>query len=240
MTTTNTASVERGMVKLYVLHQGKRIAFAYPSIGPNDYRSVGAEILKRNQNVPTGDHTASLIYSAYCDSRVQNEPEFENVKKIMNNSWLWVYNNDLWTLKGVYVVPDLKALGRSQPLNENELEKMLKGGKDINGIRFSKDKNKIVRFAPKGSYRLGEHNSESFAKDGFMIASCGQEGAEKLGEASTKFKNKMPYIHGLEIKEGQSPEQRVSSLGELFGDRLHFGGYSFVDIDYCRAFGVLK
>ncbi len=234
---TNTSRIERGMTKLIVPHNGKEIVFAYPSIGPNTYRNVGESILKSKQSVPTGDYTSSLVHSAYC-SNISNEPESKNIKNILTKRWLWVYNQNLWTDKGVYVIQDLKAEGKFIQLKQGDLEKMLKGAKDINGLRFNK--NNKVRYAPKESYKLGDHTSDSFSKDGFVIISCGKEGAEKLGEVSSKFNNKNPYLFGLVIKKGQTPEQRVSTLGEDLDDRLlYFDGDFDVDIGGC-AFGVHK
>ena len=220
---------------LVVPHDEGVIKFASPLFGPNTYRNIGQEILSKNLNVPTGDYTTSLLHPAYC-SELKNQPEFERVRDIMKSNWLGVYNRNLWTENGVYVSLDLEAKGRSQPLDINKLEKMLKDGKEINGIRFSNDGR--VRFAPKESYILGEHTSESFAKDGFMIASCKQEGAEKLGEVSAEFKNK-PCIDGLEIQEEQTPELRVSAVYDD-DDWLRFDGNHWVDNDRSHAFGVLK
>ena len=231
MTNAKTPRSERA-TKIWVPHESSKIAFAFPSIGPANYQTVGAEILKQNQKVPTGDYTASLIHSAYC-SEAQNELEFQNVREIMNRRWLWVFNQNLWTGKGVYVVQDLKAVGRSKPLDVNDLETKLKGAKEVNGIRFSKDK--LVRFAPKETYKLGKHTPETFAKDGFVIANCGVEGAEKLGEASKKIRLNKPYIDGVET-EGE--EQRVAALGEYGGNRLSFNGDDFGDYGGCHAVGV--
>ena len=226
--------VVRGRVELWVPHNGGEIAFASPSIGPTNYRNAGRLILENGQKVPTGDYTASLLHPAYC-TNASNEPEFANVRDITKRNWLWVFNRDLWAENGVYVLQDEEAIGRSQPLNVKDLEKMLKNGEDISGIRFSKDGK--ARFAPKGSYTLGEHSSEAFAKDGFIIASCGQEGAEKLGEVSAKFRNK-PYISGIEVQEGQTPEQRVSAVDEGDGRLCFFGSWSYLNVGH--AFGVYE
>lgn len=226
--------IERGRVEMWVPHNGGEVAFAYPSAGPNTYRNVGSQILKAGQQVPTGDYTSSLLHSAYC-SDATNEPEFVNVRDVMKRNWLWVFNRNLWTPTGVYVLQDKDATGRSKPLNIRDLEKILKGGKDISGIRFSRDGR--ARFAPKGSYTLGNHTSESLAKDGFIIASNGLEGAEKLGEVSDKLRGN-PVTYGVNIQEGQTPEQRVSAVGGYYV-RLGFCG-DWVDYDFGHAFGVLK
>jgi hypothetical protein len=219
--------------KLWVPHNSSEIAFVCPAFGPDTYTEVGKDILSKNLKVPIGDYTASLLHAASCGPEdFMNSSPVKDVKPIIRGTENWVFNRNLWNKDGVYVIQDLKATGISQPLDINELEKMLKDGKEINGIRFSKDK--TVRFVPKETYKLGEHTPESFAKDGFIIASCEQKGAEKLAEVSTKFKNN-PYIYGIET---ETPEQRVSVVGGDVG-RLEFGGDLGGD-GWGLAFGVLN
>lgn len=229
--------IERGMTKLVVPHEGKSIAVAFPSFGPDTYINVGREILNAGQKVLVGDYAASLVHSAYCDDSVKDEPEFENIRNIMINGWISVFNRNLWTPEGVYVVQDLKAIGRSEKLDSNELEKALKGGKELSwgGIRFSRDGK--VRFAPKGSYVIGKQISESLAKNGFVIAGHGIEEAEKLGEVSSTLRFN-PYVLGLNIEEGEEPETSVSALYGNYGNELHVIGY-FDDDNHGRSFGVL-
>lgn len=231
--------IEREMKKIVVPGEGGETAFAYPAVGPATYQNVGKEILSKGQMVPTGEQMASLVHVAYCNPKMENEPEFRSIRGMMRNDWLWIFNRNLWTPKGVYVVQDLEAIGSSQQLNQSDLEKTLKDGKDVNGIRFSRDKS--VRFAPKGSYQLGKNTPESLVKDGFLIASYDLEGAEKLGKVSAKFAFS-PRIFGIDVQEGQNSEQRVSSLGDytdIFGG-LYVYGNGFVDSLGGHAFGVLK
>lgn len=81
----------------------------------------------------------------------------------------------------------------------------------MGGIRFSKDGN--VRFAPRGSYTLGEHTPEQLAKQGDVVANYGVEGAEKLGEIaeSTSFKFN-PITLGINIDEGGLPLKRIAGI----------------------------
>jgi len=219
--------------KLWVPHDASEIAFASPAFSPNTYKEVGKEILSRNLNLPKAEYTASLLHAVYCGPEdFTNNPQISDVKSIMKNNWLWVANKNLWTKNGVYVVQDLDATGTNQDLDINELEEMLENGSEINRIRFSKDKK--VRFAPVDTYKLGEHTHESFANDGFIIASCGQQGAKKLAEVSAKFEDK-PYLYGVKTK---TPEQRVSAVGED-DERLGFDGNDFGDSNRSHAFGVL-
>ena len=219
--------IVRGRTKFFVPHGDSEIAFVSSKVGPNTYRVVGQEIIKNGQKVPTGDYMSSLLHAAYCDKSVENEPEFKDVKNIIKNDWLWVFNRNLWTSKGVYSIKDEKAAGRSEPLDVKDLEKMLKGGKEIRGIRFSKDGK--VRFAPDGSYKFGDNTHQEFSENGFVIAVSGIEGAKKLGEVSSTFRNK-PRVYGLEVKDGQA-EQRVSAVDEYIGGLVFYGLWGDYDYD---------
>lgn len=203
--------IVRGRTELVVPHESGELAFVHPPQGPNNYSTVGKEILARSLNVPTGYQTASLLKGAY-DSQ---EPEFKEVQRIMREGWFWVFNRNLWTPKGVYVAHDGQAIGLSQELAhqelaQNDLEEMLGNGTELNGIRFSQDGN--VRFAPRESYRLGEHTPESLASDGFVVASYGNGGAKSLAEVASKFRGK-PFTYGIDLKEGEESLTRVSALG---------------------------
>ena len=235
-TEKRNARIERAQTNLIVPYNNGELVYVHPRVGPNTYIGVGSEILKQGLLVPTGDYTAPLFHAAYCDEEVKSEPKFESVREIMKNRWLWVFNRNGWTNKGVYVSQDLEAKGLSAPLDVRELEKSLKGGREFNGIRFSEDGR--VRFAPKELYVLGEHTPDSLSKDGFIIASFGKDGAEQIAEVSSKFKyNSMTY--GLDIEEEQNPEQRISALGEcLVGDRLGFFGGDLGGSGVGDAFGV--
>ena len=235
--TQSIPKVRRGITYLDIPNENGETTFVSPAFGPNTYSEVGKEITGKGLEFPTGDDTANLLYAAYCIPEVNDESELKNVRDIMRKRWLWVGNRNLWTVKGVYVVQDQEAKGRSETLSVNELESELKNGKELSwgGVRISQDGR--VRFAPKESYELGGHTPESLAKDGFVIASYNQEGAEKLGEVSDKF-NYKPKTWGLNIQEGQDPEQRVSAVGGDNGGRLSVGGNSLGGNDGGAAFGV--
>lgn len=244
------------------------IAFAYPPEGPKGYCHVGAEILRKGQEVPHGDYTALLLRAAYC-SDARTRSEFKNVRKILGK-WggLWVFNRNLWTPNGVYVVQDLEAIGnfltslasekrrRHQDLNIRDLEKRLDGIEEIKGVRFSKDGR--VRFAEIGTYKFGDHTSKELARDGFIVASFGLKGAKRLAEFSSRVqKRAVVYGRGQEFideqvafnfnvpkdKEIKSIEDITSigwhSKGAGDNDLLHICGSSPI-YDDCVAFGVLN
>ena len=225
MEQTNQApSIEREETRLIVPYAAGKLTFIYPPPSPNTYQEVGKSLLKRGLALPNGDQTAALLHTAFCVPEVYDEPEFQDIIDIMRVQWLWVFQINRWTDKGVYVVHDQQAIGRSMPLAEDNLEQRLADGAEIHGVRFSKDN--TVRFAPTATYALEEHTPESLAEDGFMIASFGEECAEKMAEVARKFMFN-PYIFGLAIEEGQNPEQEVIALGE--GDGLTINGNTFED-----------
>lgn len=215
-------------------------SFSFPAFEGN-YISSGKNVTDTGAlTFPTGDQVADLIYSAYCDSDVRDTKEMKDIRNKMYCRRLWVANRILWTPKGVYAVQDPQGIGLSQNLAVNELEDELKNGEELSwgGVRFSEDSR--VRFAPKGSYHLGSPTAESYANDGFVIASFGLDGAKKIGEISQSQEFIYnPFIWGLELDKGQNPVQRLSSVDNCYG-RLDFDGTGRGLEDSGCAFGVKK
>jgi len=221
-----------------IVYRDVELGFVHPSFIDKTYETVGKKILESGLSIPTGYQTASLIHGAYNSE----ELEFRGVQDILLKRGLWVFNANLWTPDGVYVVYDSKARGcESLYGGRDELEERLRGGREIDGVRFNEDRS--VSFAPKESYKLGDHTPESLAKDGFVIASFGPEGAEKLGEVASKFKGK-PEIFGYSVGNLKEKEHKISSLfttsrhddcGLLFSG----SGESYYE-DYMHAYGVQK
>jgi hypothetical protein len=232
--------IVRGRTELKVFPQGNQLTFIHPQQGPHDYQTVGRGILARNLSIPIGEQTAYLVQGAY----ESKEPEFKEIQDIMKNRWLWVFNKNLWTPDGVYIISDLTAVGLSQDLEMNKLESMLADGTELNGIRYGQDDN--VRFAPKETYKLGNHTPESLANDGFVIASYGVNGANALGEVAEKILVNggiNPKTWGGDVKQGQTPQQRVSALDSswgIFDHRLVVDGNGHGGNRDGSAFGVKR
>ena len=223
--------------KLWVPYEDGGLAFDSLSQGPHNYQTVGRGILARNLSIPTGEQTAYLAQGAY----ESEEPEFKEVQDIIRDKWLWVFNRALWIPDGVYVAHDPNAVGLSQDLTTNELESMLINGTELKGIRFSQDGS--IRYAPRETYRLGEHTPESLASDGFVIASYGVNGAKALGEVAEKILSidgRKPFIFGVSVNKGEDSEQRLSALSSnWYGHWLLVGGVLGDVTDGC-ALGVLE
>ena len=221
--------VVNGRVELWVPYHDKEIAFAHNPVRGNTYSAIGQSILKNGQMVPNGEHIASLLHAAFCIDAVKRKPEFMQVREMVfgkgdgSSTNLVVFNRILYSQNGVYVVLDEDAIGRTEHLHIQDLEKTLRGGKDISGVRFSIDRR--VRFAPKETYlREGnygkwrfsfvEHTTpDSIAENGFMIANFGEEGAKKLAEVSTKFRKLIVFNLNERSKEYNERIREIKSRG---------------------------
>ncbi len=219
-------------VRWMVPHSKEEIAFVPIASRLDNYEDIGKRILQNKQKVPIGDYTASFLYFAYCGPKVSDKPITKNVRQIMENEGFLIFNINLSTKNGIYVVQDENAIGMNHLLNINELEKKLNDGKEMENIIFSKDGK--LRFAPKGTYKSGLHSSKSLAKDGRIIANCGLEGAEKLGDVSSKFSSN-PYIWGVDLID--YPDQKVFAVDGSYGVRLWFNS-TFGGSVYIPSYGL--
>jgi len=223
--------VELGITKIWFPYKEGTLMQTYPFAGPDTYQNVGREILSNQVarlSLSDGEQTASFLHAAYCGpEEFQSIPQIQELRsRVMRHNCLWVFNRNLWIpgkKGGVYVQHDPKAKVLSEILNPNNLEKELEEGTEIKGVRFSKDKK--TAFAPRGTYRDGEHSFEEFIKNGFVIATChGSEGANKLGEVSQSrhFRYNKPSV--WIVTPINQPIQTVSALYDYVGNRLGLGG----------------
>ncbi len=192
--------------KLFVPHDSREITFALPGVGPGMYQENRKKLLGRGLRIPTGDEVASLLHAIYCNPEIKNKPEgISEIEYDQLGETINIFNINLWTSKGTYILQDLKASGSDKNVEIDDLESMLIGGTEIEGIRFSKDKR--VRFAPKDTHILGEQDPEKIAENGLIIANYGIEGAKKISEVasiylkSSKVANLSIYVGGWVIEE---------------------------------------
>ncbi len=244
-----TAHEPRTIRRIEIPHENNKIVFNYPLYSSETYRVVRERILNANQKLPVGEYIASLLHSVYF-SVIRDKMESKNIRDKLRDYGLWIFHLNSWTKEGVYIVQDMGT--EKKYFEFKDLEKMLKGGKEISGIRFSKDGR--VRFAPKSSYAEDPHSydtSEKFSKDGFIIASFGEEGAEKLGEIGSKFFGNnfsisTPFLKEIKFRDGVSCI-RVFKDKDNHKTWLCFDGYERYDYswelergDFASAIGLLK
>ena len=135
-------------------------------------------------------------------------------------------------LAGVIIERDLQGRGLSTKMNVPDVS----GWKNENGIYVNADRSVI--YVPQGQYRLGDHDTRSFEKDGFARAVLTDEGAEIYAKTAVDNR-KIPRLWGINISEIQNPEQRVPLLGE-YDDRLDLDGGSRGNDRGGCAFGVRR
>jgi len=220
--------IEEGRTKLISTHNKGDLVFLHPVYGPNTYANVQGQIEKDGLVAPTLAETASLVYSAFnSDNKYSQE-----IQKLMKDRWLWGFTGILYTPKnGVYMQPHPEIRNGMPFMDESELEKKL----DANHPSYDPS----VRNIPFG-FKTGKMSVLELAKNPFVIALAGKEGAEKLADVADKYRNK-PYLYSFNsVKE---PLTRVSALNPSWSPYVQglrvFGNIHGNYIVGC-AFGVQK
>jgi len=212
--------VGEGGTKLTTTHNGQDLTFLHPVYGPGTYANVGLGIEKAGLKKPTMAETASLVHAAFnSDDRYSSE-----IKDIMENAWLWAFTGTLYAPQGAYIQDNPEIRNGMPFMEESELVKKLEAN------------DPSVRFVQFG-YPTGDMISLELAKNDYVIALAGKEGAEKLAQVADKHRNN-PYLWSFESVE--NPQTRVSALYSwLLNHRLGvYGNYLHGNLRNGRAFGV--
>jgi len=184
--------------ELIVTHNGKDLTFLYPAYGPKSYTNIKRLIEKDGFATPTMAETVSLVHAAFNSDGDYNK----KIKDVIKDRFLCAFTGTLFVPnKGAYVQdrPELRD-GRIF-MEESELVKKLE------------ENDSSVRFVPF-NYRTGEMTPLELARNSYIIALAGEEGAEKLSEVSDKFKHK-PYFWALTSSNFTSsnlPQYRHSAV----------------------------
>lgn len=218
--------------QIEVQHGPGKITFILPAKGLSSFDNAGEAILKEGLMLPSGDQIASLLHAVYFGSKKFIEsPQSKKIKKIISQSDpLWIFNRNLWTNEGLYVVTNLGKQEFTQELVISDLEKKLNGGIKIEkGIKFSRDRK--LRFVPKFSYDFSiKYGLEEFTKEGQIIANYGKRGSQKLGEVAFKLGSVPSVFYGgrnlIDISRIKYQNQRSKFRSKLMGNvaGLHFIG----------------
>ena len=217
-------------------HNGKEGRFAFPPVkGTHQacYRAIKAD----REIVPAeGLDLALLTQGAYT----QNTPKWQEVKDdcfVSVSAYtrapvraLWIpHGNDL---AGVLLERDLEGKGCSTRM---QLPKGISGWKKgENGIYQSPGNNLI--FVPEGSYKIGGHTKNSFAKDGFATGVLTAEGAEIFARTAVDAKKTL-RTWGYEVNKINAPEQAIVGLNEN-DSGLDLDGNNWNGNDNGYAFGI--
>ena len=223
MTNPQPLRIKEGRTELTTFHNTSDLTFIHPAYGPDTYANVGTAIEQAGLARSTMAQTASLVYAAFNSSgRYSDE-----IKEIMKERLLWAFTGNLYAPnKGVYIQDNPEIRDNMPFMEESDLARRLEEGDEG------------VIYVPFG-FKTGEMTPLELAKNAYVKALAGAEGAEKLAEVADKYK-KNPYLWSLESVK--RPLTRVSALvsNRGLGDRLCIDGDNVGSNRLGYAFGVSK
>ena len=104
-------------------------------------------------------------------------------------------------------------------------------------IKRLKENDSLVKFVPFG-YKTGIQNLFEFQKNPYIIARYGKEGAEKIAEVASKYKNQ-PYIWSFGSVNEEKVRMSALDRGWDFDYWLDvYGGWDVYGVGH--AFGICK
>ena len=219
--------IKEGKTYLSVPHEGGQLTFQHPSFKGTD-GNVAEKIDKAGLKRPSSPETASLVYDAFQNKDGKYSSE---IISILKNNWFWEFTGNLYLPKsnekinnGVIIECDPRISNRKLIMDKSSLIKRLK------------ENDPLVKFVPFG-YKNGEQNLIEFQKNPYIQARYGKEGAEKIVEIASKYKNK-PHIYSFYSVDEE--KVRLSALDRYWGfdGRLNVDGDNWDDDNRGRAFGV--
>ena len=214
-------TVREGRTEIDVPHQNGILTFIHPYMGPNTFAKVGEQIDEKNLQRPTYAQTASLAHTAWQN---QDNKYSQEIIKLLKSNWFWGFNGILYVPKeGAFIEDAPKVVDGRVSMDKSALVKRLEAG------------DKAVRFAPFG-FKTGEQSAKDLAKNAFIIALAGEEGAEKLTEVAGKYSAK-PYVNSYNKIDQETV--RVPALDECYvGYWLGVYSSDWDDFRSGCAFGV--
>ncbi len=224
MTENQGLIIREGRTYLDAQSREGTISFVSPAFGPDNYVNVGNQIIEAGLESPTMAQTANLVYGAWENPKEKYSSDI--ISKLRNN-WLWGFNGLLYVPnEGIYIQdrPEIKN-GRVF-MDKNDLVDKL----------ASKDPS--VRFVPFGTFKRESQSSLELAKNPFVQALAGEEGADKLARVADNYKVE-PFVGVLDNVNHLTT--RVASLDSSWGIddyRLHVDGDDWNDSNIGFAFGV--
>lgn len=212
-------------------HQRGNITFQHPSFR-GTYGSLAQQIDAEGLGRPTSAQTASLVYDALQNPKGEYEA---GVLKVLNNSWLVEFNGNLYLPKHEGEEVHNGVIVEANPTIENG--RLVMDRKALTERLKKNDPN--VRFVPFG-YAVGEQSTHTLAKNPYIIARYGGEGADKIADLASKYK-RIPKVWSFESVDSEIARMSaLSANGWCFDDRLHVIGNVWYDVNGGLAFGVKK
>lgn len=212
-------------------HKGGTITFQYPSFR-RTYGSLAEQIDAEGLGRPTSAQTASLVHDVLKNPKGEYESK---IFQILKDFWFVEFTGNLYLPKhegeeihnGV-IIEDNPTIQKGRlVMNKKALTERLKAG----------DSN--VRFVPFG-YSIGEQSTYTLAKNPYIVARYGEEGADKIANLASRYKLN-PKVWSFESVNSKVARMSVLLVSNRdFGGSLHVDGDGRIDYYYCLAFGVKK
>jgi hypothetical protein len=204
---------------LEVPHEGKLIRMAYPEShcfinprlyldgyltpeqlkGQRVYLNDNGKIIRKRLRLSSPQEFISLLYAANTEEAVRRSKEFGDFRYRYGRRYFF-NNMTLWMPEGVYMIGRpkddflLELCYEEHGFSSKKLLQILREDKkteEVDGVLITSDKK--IAFAPKETYRTGEHDVNSFASDGLVIALArGREYATKLAKILETTQKRMP------------------------------------------------
>ena len=229
--------VQEGKTYLTVPHEGGKLTFQYSPFR-GTYGNVANEIDKAELKRPNSAETASLVYDAWKNPEERYSSE---IIKILRDRWFWEFTGNLYLPKsngprgvssgeeinnGVILETNPKILNEELVMNKNSLVQRLK------------DNDSSVKFVPFG-YKIGEQTPRELEKNEYIIARYGKEGAEKISEIASIYKNP-PFLYSFNYVNEEKIKMSALGSGWYFGDRLYVDGGFLDPRKVGHALGIKK
>jgi hypothetical protein len=221
--------VKEGKTYLTVPHEGGKLTFQYPFF-KGYFGDIVNSIEKAGLKKPNSSKTASLVYDAFKNPSGKYESE---IIDIMNNYWFGEFTGNLYLPKSNEEVNNGVIIDNN-PIIQNG--KLIMNKNDL--IKRLKENDSNVKFVPFG-FKTGTQNLIELQKNHYIIARYGEEGAEKIAEIASKYKNN-PYLWSFDSVDKE--EVRLSALSRYrdFDIGLIVDGDSLSDCGNSHAFGIVK
>lgn len=211
-------------------HEGGKIAFQYTPFRGN-YVSLASQIDGEGLQRPTSSQTASLIYDSLQNMGGKYESE---ILKILKDSWFVEFTGNLYLPKREGEEVHNGVIVEDNPTIENGRSVMDRK----NLIKRLKKNDPNVRFVPFG-FATSEQSALKLAKNSYILARYGEEGADKISELASRYK-KNPHICSFDFVNSETVK-----MSALIGGDWDFGGRLCVFGDWNvgnegLAFGLKK
>ena len=216
-------------------HEGGKLIFKYPGFMKNSC-NLAEKIDKEGLKRPNSSETASLVHNSWKNPKEKYSSEIIN---LLTYSAVLEFTGNLYLKKSKLnkeinngVILDLN----SQALKFDEDRKLIMDKNSL--IKRLELNDPLVKFVPFGTYKIGEQTIKELEKNKYVVARYGEEGAEKIAEIASNYKEKF-FVDNFIFRKGEEIA-RMSCLDGYFSfdDRLIIG-YDYYANNY-RALGICK